>query len=260
MKTKVSLAFCLAALLAFTAQAVAHDYWAEAKDPKANQKLTAFLGYGHNFPDGEEIKPDSFSGRFQQPKVYSDAGELTLEPGVDNRHYLTVEKAAPGNYVVTTEINAAFSTRTKDGWESKPKNETKDPVKCSNYYRFGKEALVLGSAKYSGLAAKPLGQALEFVPQADPSKIKVGKPFPVKVIFKGQPLRGGEVSAYIAGLVEHNEALFFQSTTNQDGIVNIIPLKAGEWLAKVSVEEPYSDAKVCDVVNYTASYTFKVTN
>jgi uncharacterized GH25 family protein len=258
MKSKLSLALCLVALLAFSTQALAHDYWAEAKAPKANQKLTAFVGYGHNFPDGEEIAPDSFSGRFQQPKVYGDAGEMTLEPGQDNRYYQTVEKAAPGNYVVVTEINPAFSTRTKDGWESKPKNETKNPVKCSNYYRYGKEAVVIGSAKYSGLAAKPVGQTLEFAPQADPSKIKVGEPFPVKVIFKGQPLRGGEVSAYIAGLVKDNAALFFQSTTDQEGVVNIIPLKTGDWLAKVSVEEPYSDPKVCDVVNYTASYTFKV--
>lgn len=248
----------MAAILAFSGVALAHDNWAEVKAPKANQQLTAFIGYGHNFPDGEEIKPEAFTARFQQPKVYGDQGELTLEPGADNRNYLTAEKLASGNFVVTTATNPSFSTRTKTGWESKPKNETKDPVKCSNTYRFGKEAIVLGSAKYSGLAAKPLGQDLEIVPQADPSKIKVGQPFPIKVIYKGQPIRGVEVSAYIAGLVKNNAALFFQSRTDPEGNVNIIPLKAGDWLAKVTVEEPYPDTKVCDIINYTTSYTFRV--
>jgi uncharacterized GH25 family protein len=260
MKFQIKLAFGLAALLAFSTQALAHDFWAEAKSPKANQQVTAFIGYGHNFPDGEEIKPEAFAARFQQPKVYGDQGELTLSPGADNRTYLTAEKLAAGNYVIATETKPSFSTRTKEGWESKPKNEVKDPVKCSNSFRYGKEALVLGSAKYNGLAAKPVGQELEFAPQGDPSKIKVGQPFPVKVIYKGQPLRGAEVSAYIAGVVERNSAIFFQATTNPEGIVNIVPLKSGDWLAKVTVEEPYADKKVCDVSNYTASYTFRVNN
>jgi uncharacterized GH25 family protein len=260
MKFKLSFMFCLAVLGAFSAQAIAHDNWAQAKAPKANQQLTAVIGYGHNFPEGEDISPEEFAGSFQRPKVYGDQGELALEPGENNRLYLTAEKLPAGNYVVTTETNPAFSTRTKEGWESKPKNEAKDPIKCSNYYRYGKEAIVLGSAKYNGLAAKPLGQRLEIAPQADPSKIKVGLPFPVKVLYKGQPLRGAAVSAYLAGIVKNNSALFFQARTDPEGIVNIIPLKAGDWLAKVSVEEPYSDAKVCDVVDYSASYTFKAIN
>jgi uncharacterized GH25 family protein len=258
MKFKFSFALGLVAALAFSAQALAHDFWAEAEAPKPNQQLTAVIGYGHNFPEGEDIKPEAFEARYNQPKVYGDNGQITLTPGKNNRYYLTAEKLPAGNYIVTTETNAAFSTRTKEGWESKPKNEVNDPVKCSNYYRYGKEAIVLGSAKYDGLAAKPLGQDLEIVPQVDPSKIKVGQPFPVKVIYKGQPLRGGEVSAYIAGLVKDNAALFFQASTNPEGIVNIIPLKAGDWLAKVSVDEPYPDPKVCDGINYTATLTFRV--
>ncbi|MDR1607485.1 MAG: DUF4198 domain-containing protein [Deltaproteobacteria bacterium] len=260
MKFKISTIISLAAFIALAGQALAHDFWAEAKSPKANQQLTAVIGYGHNFPEGEEIKPEAFAARFTQPKVIGDKGELTLEPGQNNRFYLTADKLGPGNYVISTQTNPAFSTRTKSGWESKPKNEVTDSVKCSNYFRYGKEAIVLGSAKYNELAAKPLGHELEIVPQADPSKIKVGQPFPVKVLYKGQALRGEEVSAYIAGLVKNNAALFFQARTDPEGLVNIIPLKAGDWLAKVSVEEPYSDSKVCDVINHTATYTFRVNN
>jgi uncharacterized GH25 family protein len=260
MKFKVAFMFCLVATLAFAARALAHDFWAEAPSPKANQQLTAMIGYGHNFPEGEEIKPEAFQARFQQPKVYGDSGELTLEAGSSNTQYHTAEKLAAGNYVVTTETNPSFSTRTKEGYESKPKNETKDPVRCSNSFRYGKEALVLGSAKYNGLAGKPLGQALEIVPQADPSKIKASQPFPVKVLYKGQPLKGAKVSAYLAGMVKGNSALFFQAVTDPEGLVNVIALKGGNWLAKVTVEEPYPDAKVCDIINHTASYTFRVSN
>jgi uncharacterized GH25 family protein len=258
MKAKVFFTFCLAAILALAAQARAHDFWAEAPAPKANQQLSAVIGYGHNFPAVDEIKPEVFQARFQQPKVYGDSGELTLEAGSVNTHYHTAEKLPAGNYLVTTETNPSFSTRTKEGWESKPKNEVKDPVRCSNSFRYGKEAVVLGSAKYSGLAAKPVGQALEIVPQADPSKIKAGQPFPVKVLYNGQPLRGAEVSAYLSGMVKGNSALFFQAATDPEGLVNVIALKGGDWLAKVTVEEPYPDKKVCDIINHTASYTFRV--
>ncbi|MDR1083403.1 MAG: DUF4198 domain-containing protein [Deltaproteobacteria bacterium] len=260
MKSKLSV-LCLSVLaIGFSAQASAHDFWAEAVKPKANQKLSALIGYGHNYPVGEEIPAEEISTRFLPPKVTGDGGELTLEQGKAPREFLTADNLPVGNYVVTIETPGGFSTRTSDGWTRKPKNESPGAKSCSNYFRYGKEAIVLGGAKYSGLAAKPVGQELEFVPQADPSKIKAGQPFPVKVIYKGQPLRGGEVSAYLAGMVKDNAALFFQAATDQDGQVNIIPLKSGDWLAKVSVEEPYQNKSVCDTINYTASYTFRVDN
>jgi uncharacterized GH25 family protein len=151
--------------------------------------------------------------------------------------------------VVTIETPGGYSTRTADGWSRKPKNEESGAKSCSNYFRYGKEAFITGQAEYSGLAAKPAGQKLEFVPQTDPSRIRAGQPFPVKVYFNGQPLRGGVVSAYLAGMVKYNAALFFQAAADQEGLVNIIPLAAGDWLAKVSVEEPFPNKSVCDEIN-----------
>ena len=228
--------------------------------PRTVEELVAFIGYGHNFPDGEEIPPDVFASRFNPPKVIGESGEIALSPGADNRRYVTNEKLPDGNYLVTTENKPSFSTSTAAGYEPKPKNEVGGAVACSQNHRFGKEALVLGSAKYSGLAARPVGQALEIVPQADPSKIKAGEPFPVKVFFKGSPLAATTVSAYVAGVVERNAAIFFQANTNKEGLVNILPLKGGDWLAKATVVEPYSDKNICDNANYTASFTFKVSD
>ncbi|MDR1577772.1 MAG: DUF4198 domain-containing protein [Deltaproteobacteria bacterium] len=259
---KVNLfTFALAlALGAFSAQAIAHDFWAEAKAPKVNQKLTASIGYGHNFPEGEDLKAEDLNTRFIPPKVYGENGELALAPGEKNTAYNSVDKLAPGYYVIATQTNGTFFTRSEDGYASKPKNEVKGAKSCSYNTRFGKEVIKLGAAKNQDLATKPFGQTLEFVPQADPTNIKVGQPFPVKILYQGQPLRGAEVSAYLAGLVKNNAALFFQANTSPEGIVNLIALKAGDWLAKVTVEEPYQDKKVCDTSNATASFTFRVHN
>ncbi|MDR2422124.1 MAG: DUF4198 domain-containing protein [Deltaproteobacteria bacterium] len=258
MKFKLSILSLGFALCVFSAQALAHDFWAMAVTPKVNQKLTAVIGYGHDFPVGEALKDEDMNVRFTPPKVYGEDGEIALEKGSTNSEFVSQDDLKQGRYVVTTQTNGLFFTRSVEGFVAKPKNEVKGAKSCVYMVRFGKEAINVGRAKDTGLAAKAVGQELEIVPQADPSFIKVGKPFPVKVLFKGQPLGRAEVSAYVAGIVEHNPALFFQARTNPEGIVNIIPLKEGDWLAKVTVEEPYAKKKVCDNTNYTASYTFKV--
>ncbi|MDR1872356.1 MAG: DUF4198 domain-containing protein [Deltaproteobacteria bacterium] len=258
MKQRVLFIALFMLILSFESNSLAHEYWTEALNPKVNQKLTAIIGRGRYYPVLEEVKAENIPLRFLPPKVYGDNGELTLEQGVIPREYVTIDTVGPGNYVITTDTPGGFSTRTKTGWSYDPKNKLEDAVHCSNYYRYGKEAIILGKAKYSGLAEKPVGQTLEFVPQADPSQIKSGQPFPVKILYKGQPLSGGEVTAVVAGVDQGHRAVFFRSTTDKEGIVNIIPLIAGDWLARVVVEEPYPDQKVCDQYNYTTTYTFKV--
>jgi uncharacterized GH25 family protein len=105
---------------------------------------------------------------------------------------------------------------------------------------------------------KPMGQKLEIVPQINPQKIKVGEKLPVKVLFDGEPLVSANVGAFFAGFTEGNKALAFSEMTNEQGLVEIIPLRPGEWLAKVSKSGPYSDAKVCDRETYATSFVFTV--
>jgi uncharacterized GH25 family protein len=80
----------------------------------------------------------------------------------------------------------------------------------------------------------------------------------VKVLFNGEPVAGASVGAFFAGFTEDNEALAFSASTDQDGLVEIIPLRSGNWLAKVSKSDPYADEKVCDRESYSASLAFKI--
>jgi hypothetical protein len=53
MKFKIMVWTVSLAVLGFTFQVSAHDFWAESPSPKAGQKVSAIIGYGHNFPAGE---------------------------------------------------------------------------------------------------------------------------------------------------------------------------------------------------------------
>ncbi|MDR1870578.1 MAG: DUF4198 domain-containing protein [Deltaproteobacteria bacterium] len=258
MKVKIFILALSLLSLGFSTQILAHDLWVEAVKPQVNQKLSVAFGYGHGFPVSDEIKSDDIPEHFLPPKLFGDNGEIPLASGQSTTDYISAENLPTGNYVVTDETPSRFYGRASSGWVYKNRTEDPELKSCGNFFMYSKEAFILGQAKYSGLAAKPIGQKLEFVPQADPSKIKVGQPFPVKVLYNGQPLRGGVVSAILAGVVKDNATIFFQATTNQEGVVNIIAFKSGDWLARVLVEEDYPDKKVCDKYEYSASYTFRV--
>jgi uncharacterized GH25 family protein len=103
-----------------------------------------------------------------------------------------------------------------------------------------------------------VGHKLEIVPQINPAMIKVGDKFPVKVLFDGQPLPAASLGAFFAGFSEENEALAFQAPTNKDGLVDIVPLRPGDWLAKVSKSDPYPDESVCGRETYSASLAFSI--
>jgi ABC-type Co2+ transport system, periplasmic component len=251
--------FLSLALLAIFASspALAHDFWAGAQTLTEGQPLTAVLGFGHNFPEGEAIVADQIGVRYNPLKVLGPDGELSLKKGSETKLYVSEQPLAKGTYLVLSTTIPMFRSNTPEGWISKPKNEALAATTCRFASSFGKAVVNTGGAKDTALASKPVGHDLEIVPQINPAQIKAGQKFPVKVLFKGRPMPGASVEAFFAGFSDDG-SYAFAGQTNQEGLINIIPLKGGEWLAKVSESRPYSDQAKCDTENYNASLTFTI--
>ena len=80
------------------------------------------------------------------------------------------------------------------------------------------------------------------VPQVNPATVKPGERFPVQVLLDGKPAKTAEVKAVYAGFAgmtkdgdPANEYKSFWGRTNLNGIIEIIPAKAGYWNAFVQL-------------------------
>ncbi len=247
------------ALLLVASPALAHDFWAGVEKAEAGQPLVAKIGYGHNFPEGEEIKAENLA-RFLPLELQGSKGALTLNPGAEPRLAVSAAPVPAGTYLLLANGRERFSTRGPEGYTDKPKNEVPGATSCNFGSSHGKAVVNLGGAAETGLISKPVGQTMEIVPLANPAKIKPGHRFPVKVLFKGKPLPGATVTAYFAGFADKDEHEYFAFSGNADkeGLVNIIPLKGGLWLAKATFEKNYADPAVCDQERYNATLTFTI--
>ncbi|MDR1038369.1 MAG: DUF4198 domain-containing protein [Deltaproteobacteria bacterium] len=247
----------LAAALAASSSAFAHDFWASVASPVQGQPATVVFGYGHGFPDTEAVEDADFDARFSPPVLKGPGGDVPLRRGGDAMTYVSQDPLGNGTYTAATENRPSFGSSTPDGYRRGSRKDNPTATSCGLSRRYGKETVALGGPA-SGFEI-PLGQALEIVPLADPTRVKVRTPFPVKVLFNGRPLPGAEITAFFAGFSPRNAASAFAAQTDRDGVVNIIPLAAGRWLARVGEEAEYADLTVCDRESWVATFTFTVT-
>jgi uncharacterized GH25 family protein len=181
-----------------------------------------------------------------------------LNQGPKAQAFVSAEPLTADNYYVLAGSKIGFASRTPSGYARKSKVEEPTATTCSYGANYGKNLIGLNLSGDESFVTKPIGQKLEIVPQINPEKVKVGGKLPVKVLFDGKPLANANVGAFFAGFSEHNQALAFSSSTDKDGLVEIIPLRPGKWLAKVSQSSPYSDLKICDRETYSATFAFTI--
>ena len=247
-----------ASLLVLQSQTLAHDFWTIEKEASVGAPLTVLLGFGHNFPSGEEITAEQMKARFEPPRAWGPDGELSLTPGSEPRLVVSEKPITAGSYLLAASSQIGFNSQTPDGWVRLPKNETKGATRCVYGGNFAKAVANVGDSTDSDTIQKTLGHKLEIVPLTNPTTVKVGQAFPVKVLKDGQPLSGTRLGAYFAGFTADGSAQAFSAMTNKEGLVNIIPLRSGYWLAEVSFRGAYADTAKCDTENFSATLTFRI--
>ena len=255
-----------AAFLGATAEA--HEFWVNA-DYK-DGLLKADLGYGHEFPDPEVI-PDDRTHLFEPLKLITPEGatEMTLA-GANNFNYEVKADLKKGDYLVIGNYKPTFWAKGPEGWKQADKAKYKEMTKADATYAeeaamYAKLVMNVDGADGTDLITKPVGQRLELVPQVNPATVKPGQRFPVLVLLDGKPAKTAEVKAVYAGFTGEakdgdpvNEYKCFWGRTGLDGIINIIPVKAGYWNAFVQLSVPYSDTAVADETVLVSRLTFTI--
>ena len=251
----------IAGLLLLAGTAQAHEVWVAAPSQlKADTVLKAELAYG-DYPYVEKI-PEARLHIFAPLKMINQDGEQqTLLQTGENYQYQSEKPLKAGSYWVTATYQPTFWSQNAGGWKMDNLPNTPNAVYCEQTQMFGKGLVNVGKQPVNAdMAMTRVGLPLEIVPLKDPSKVKVGEPFPVQIFYNDMPLAGETVIATADTVVVkdleastgHREPQGFSGKTDSQGRVNIIPLIEGIWKIKVIHKTPFADQAVCQ---QSASYS-----
>jgi uncharacterized GH25 family protein len=241
----------------FPLAAFAHDHWIGVQKTDPGQKATVIRGYGHGYPEGTAI-PEGSDKKFTPITVISKDGSSSgvTPEAVNNFTFLSEKALDKGSYVFISEYIPAFLTESPSGNQYKPKSEVPDATACRQIAMYAKSVLNVGGANENDQIAKPQNQSLELVPAANPAGLKVGDAVKMTVLYDGKPAPGVAVKGLVDGLPKGVYAYF--ATSDKEGIVNFVPLKAGNWLLLANIKEDFKDKTLCDTLSYSASLFFIV--
>lgn len=255
----------LVALSLLTTNVQAHALWVNAVPAEPNKSQIIEMGYGDEFPSAENIALDR-AHIFLPMQVIGEGGAKKLIAGEKNYQYFTEKPLEKGSYLVLATYQPTYWSQNVNGWKQESKTEMPDASYCQLASMYAKTILTVGDAGDLSLIRQPQGQKLEIVPMADPATVKVGQPFPVRVLYDGKAASNVTVTATFAGFGdkhtnhghEHSHALAFSNKTDDRGRINIYPLKAGYWVAAVDYKTPFADKTKCDEIGIKSTLTFTI--
>ncbi len=253
---RLASAFVLAFSLAVPWQAFAHDFWVNASHDAATQQLSAQIGYGHDFPAAEAIAADRLH-IFKPLRLLSSDGSAEMVQKGENYAYQLVKELKKGSYLVLGEYQPTFWSKNAEGWKQQNRTQMADADYCEEAVMNAKTVLNIGGGTENDLITRPAGQILEIVPKVNPAGVRVGEAFPVQVLYEGKPVKTAELTATVEGFSKKGSKAFY-GRTDLNGMIDIVPLKDGYWLAQVQHKVPYADAKTCDEVVAVATLSFRI--
>lgn len=258
--------YLLALLLSTTAvTAHAHRVWVAADHTHGGEILKAQLGYGE-FPELEPIAKERLD-IFKPLQLITEQGKQNLvQKGTHNYQYQSAKPVDEGSYLVVAEYKPTFWSKNASGWKRQSITEMPDATYCEQTRMYGKHIANVGhESAGKEVISRPVGHLLEIVPLDNPANVRVGELFKVKVLYKGEPLPNATLTATFEGFDTSDrskthkvEAQAFSHTTNDDGTVDIIPLRQGFWKANVEHKTEFADQKVCQKEATYSTLTFQI--
>ena len=144
-----------------------------------------------------------------------------------------------GTYLASVVMKPIFKSTTLKGWKMQSKKDLPDAITC-RYIEFFAKAIFHAGEPGGNAYKTVLDQTIEMVPQKDPCLLKSGEYLPVKVLFKGKPLKGEFVYATYIGF-STREDYAYTTKTDHKGIAMIRITNPGIWWVKVPHKEHYED-------------------
>ncbi len=265
---RVILCSALAVLL-FSANALAHDYWLE---PEAffiavGGSVTVRMHLGGNFVSEEE-RPYKESSNVMF-ELYTARGAQDLAPlaqdGETPVAQLKLNEA--GNYLLAMERKPQTITLPAEKFTEYLKEEGLDSIIAERarlnesgsegrerYRRFLKSLLQVGD-RQDVIYKRVVGQELEIFPLNNPYDLKPGSTLRLAVFFQGQRLGGATVFAHHrAGGKVYTQKL----KTDSNGMVYVKLERAGEWLIRLVHMRRCVDCKAIDWESFWSAFSFGV--
>ncbi len=243
------------------ATAFAHDMWVEMENfrPEKGSQAKLGLAYGHLFvlPSKDFIEKE----RVEQVYFLTPCGKNKIS-AVEGETSYASEAALQGSgtYMAVAEQKGGFATKTVEGYQrGKCRKDIKDPkdiIYCKYSEKFSKALFTVG-APSGDVYSKVLGFAMEIVPLDDPAKLKKGDILRVKVLSKGNPVRGFVYGTF-NGFSDQSNTFAYTTYTDKEGIAKIKIIEEGPWLLVAKQEVAYPDATECDKMSTAATLTFAV--
>lgn len=248
----------------------AHDFWIEPSSfrPAPGERVGVRLRVGEHFKGDPVPRNEQRIERFVQAGAGGDGGELPL-PGVDgmdpagyasfqapglywivyDSNHASVELQAPvfEKYLVEEGLEKVSRERARRGQDKAPVREI--------YSRCAKSLIRVGTSPDGAVSGwdRPLGLALELVPEADPHAPAAGGELPVRLLYQGKPLAGALVAAFSKERPEEKVT----ARSDAEGRVRLRLAGPGVWLVKaVHMVEPPREAGA-DWESFWASMTFE---
>lgn len=253
-KLPLALAIAVLPFLMAVPRAQAHDFWINASKPSGGV-IKAEMGYGHNFPHPEPIAQDRLK-LFDALQLITPDGVVKLDQAGENYAFQGKCDLKDGSAMVVGTYLPTFWSKGEGGWSQTDRTQRPDATYCEEVSMHAKTIVGIGGGA-EDFVTRPVGQDLEIVPLANPAKVRAGEKFPVQILFDGKPVKTAEVVATFSGFSDR-EYKAFQGRTDLEGRIDIIPLKAGYWFAKVEHCLDHPDKAKADERIYIATLSFHI--
>lgn len=234
--------------------------------PSKGATIAIGLHVGDSFPESEiGGRPD----RFKDPRLIGLSGSASLRnlrvEGKRNIGDVAVEEAGELIAAVHTvpaliELDPAkFTEYLKEvgltdviAWRAGHGESTK-PGK-ERYSKYAKAVLLSGAA--NRFSSRPVGYAIEIVPETDPYTAKPGDLLPIQVLFRGRPAADLQIESAWAG--KGGPKLTVVGRTGPDGRTKVPLPAAGLWRIHTIKMERCAEPSVADWESFWASMTFEL--
>lgn len=268
MKTRIAAL----ALLMIAVPASAHDFWIQPTrfqaDTAAPLPFNFLVGHGKsrerwNNNDRIVMIGDFFNGRRVDLR-----GSLRRGGPAD----LIARLPAPGLHVVALQSNDAFSELPATRFNDYAKEEGLPLITAARlrdgstrkagrerYSRRAKALIQVGRATPANqaLATRPIGLALEIVPERNPYSLDASRILPLQILYKGRRLANATVKLTNLAADERPVAV---AVTDRAGRVRFRVPARGQWLVNVVWGEPVKGDPKADFSTVFSSLTFGYSN
>lgn len=202
---------------------------------KDGGKTTVYLSWGHRLPVDELID----AAVLERYELRSPAGTVTaLKKEGLSLQESTVEVKEPGVHQLLVTRKAGVFTRVIDADGNRlmkrgPKTEVKEGKieYALRSQQSAKALIVVGEPSKEPI--KPIGLALEIVPQDGPAVWTSKNALNFLVLLDGKPLPNAEVTARYIGF-KPDDAWTHTVKTDANGVAIVTPGQAGAWVLKAS--------------------------